>query len=276
MRISQQIGWSQESKLIYNILKQLDRLEVVWDGCCAPPVCTCNIYTVVQENPDMVVSHTYTECTESGNVLVTTNFAYGVWLVCACSDILDDVPATIEISPAGASCTAPPTTTTTTTTSVTYTIGELALGGVIGYILQPGDPGYDANVQHGLVATVNDISTSAEWGCIGTLIGTTSNSIGTGNQNTIDIMADCSTAGIAARLCGDLVEGGYSDWYLPSKDELEKLYINQVAIGNFAIDFYWSSSEFSDTTAYLQFFGNGIFFGTTKDIPYYVRAVRSF
>jgi hypothetical protein len=36
MRVAQQIGWSQESKLIYNILKQLDRLEVVWDGCCAP------------------------------------------------------------------------------------------------------------------------------------------------------------------------------------------------------------------------------------------------
>jgi hypothetical protein len=34
MRISQQIGWSQESKLIYNILKQLNRLEVVWDDCC--------------------------------------------------------------------------------------------------------------------------------------------------------------------------------------------------------------------------------------------------
>jgi hypothetical protein len=78
------------------------------------PVCTCNIYTVVQENPDMVISHTYTECTESGNVLVTTNFAYGEWLVCACSDILDDVPEGLDISPAGDSCTAPPTTTTTT------------------------------------------------------------------------------------------------------------------------------------------------------------------
>ena len=39
-------------------------------------------------------------------------------------------------------------------------------------------------------------------------------------------MAGCPTAGIAARLCGDLVLGGYSDWYLPAKNELEVLYYN--------------------------------------------------
>lgn len=58
MRISQQIGWSQESKLIYNILKQLDRLEVVWDGCCAPITTTTTTtapcqssYYIVPQDP---------------------------------------------------------------------------------------------------------------------------------------------------------------------------------------------------------------------------------
>ena len=141
---------------------------------------------------------------------------------------------------------------------VVYSIGQAALGGKIAYILQSGDPGYNAGVQHGLVATVEDISTSAAWGCTATVIsGADGIAIGTGNQNTSDIMAGCATAGIAARLCGDLVQGGYSDWFLPSKDELNKLYLNRVAIGGFVNGAYCSSSEFSANNAWFQSFSNG-------------------
>jgi hypothetical protein len=181
--------------------------------------------------------------------------------------------------------TATPTTTTTTTTALAecpedYTIGQAALGGTIAYILQSGDPGYDSNLQQGLVATVADISTGAQWGCTGTAIsGADGTAIGTGNQNTIDIMAGCATAGIAARLCGDLVEGGYSDWYLPSQNELNKLYLNRVAIGGFADVVYWSSTENASAptlSAWLQDFSNGVQANTTKSITFYVRAIRSF
>jgi hypothetical protein len=55
-------------------------------------------------------------------------------------------------------------------TMATVTIGQAALGGKIAYILQSGDPGYDPNVQHGLVATTADISTGVDWGCSGTAI----------------------------------------------------------------------------------------------------------
>jgi len=106
--------------------------------------------------------------------------------------------------------------------------------------------------------------------------GGTKPAIGTGNQNTIDIMAGCATAGIAARLCGDLTEGGYSDWYLPSKDELNALYTNKEAIGGFAINVYWSSTESDDEYAWLQNFSNGDQYGYDKNSTYYVRAVRSF
>lgn len=55
-RISQQIGWSQESKLIYNILKQLDRLGVVWDGCCTTTTTTTSPFVNLSYSPDDCVS----------------------------------------------------------------------------------------------------------------------------------------------------------------------------------------------------------------------------
>jgi hypothetical protein len=162
-------------------------------------------------------------------------------------------------------------------TAPTYTVGQSALGGKIAYILQPGDPGYDADVQHGLVATTADISAGALWGCFGTNIsGAMGIDIGTGNQNTIDIMAGCATAGIAARLCGDLVQGGYSDWYLPSRIECAKLYQNRVAIGGFASDFYWSSTETDANNAITFAFNLATYFTTSKDDSFRVRAIRSF
>jgi hypothetical protein len=71
--------------------------------------------------------------------------------------------------------------------------------------------------------------------------------------------------------------GGYSDWYLPSKDELNQLYINKVAIGGFADGYYWSSTELNNYGAWRQLFYNGYqsnYFN--KDASSYVRAVRAF
>jgi hypothetical protein len=89
-------------------------------------------------------------------------------------------------------------------------------------------------------------------------------------------MNGCSTAGIAARLCGDLVLGGYSDWYLPSKDELNKLKINRLAVGGFASNYYWSSTEYGNDDAWVQGFFYGSQYLTSKNANRAVRAVRAF
>ncbi len=117
------------------------------------------------------------------------------------------------------------------------------------------------------------------WGCPGTSIATQTG-IGYGSQNTATIMATCSDAGIGARLCDDYTSGGYSDWYMPSKDELTLLYNNKNTIGGFATSgtrpIYWSSSQSDANFVHSRWFSDG-FQGTfSKNNAYRVRPIRSF
>ena len=140
----------------------------------------------------------------------------------------------------------------------------------------------DGTGQHGLVCAPTDQKTGVTWGCYGTtIIGANGTAVGTGNQNTIDIVNGCSTTGIAARICYDLVLNGYDDWYLPSKDELNLMYNNlQVTyLPEFSETGYWSSSQSNSTEAWWQWFG----FNSSdpqdankKDHPANIRAIRAF
>ena len=86
--------------------------------------------------------------------------------------------------------------------------------------------------------------------------------------------ASCTSG--AAYLCDHLVEGVYSDWYLPSKDELNQLYLNRVAIGGFESAYYWGSSEYDAGGARGQYFDDGQLGANFKYLSGRVRAIRSF
>ena len=116
-----------------------------------------------------------------------------------------------------------------------------------------------------------------KWGCYGTEIsGADGTAIGTGYQNTQAILAGCEERPIASSVCSSLTLGGKSDWFLPSKDELNQMYIQRSVIGGFSSNDYWSSSQFSSNNAWLQYFGNGLQYGYIKDYSGQVRCSRSF
>jgi len=174
-------------------------------------------------------------------------------------------------------------------------IGDSYQGGKIFYFLQSGDLGYVSGEIHGLIAATANQSTGIIWavaayqsitvpapGATGTVIGT-----GLTNTNAIVTQNGTGYSTYAAGLCdaytnADTGTGVYSNWYLPSKDELMLLYQNlgstaEMRTANgFASAYYWSSSENGNLRAWIQTFYAGTQTYSNKGYAYYVRAVRAF
>jgi hypothetical protein len=126
-------------------------------------------------------------------------------------------------------------------------IGNYDSGGKVAYIFQPGDRGYVEGEQHGLIAAKTDLPGGDKY-----------------------IWEE------AKKACDEFVESGYSDWRLPSKDELNQLYLNRTAVGGFAPSLYWSSTENDAGIAWLQSFDDGGQGDGDKGNGWRVRPVRAF
>jgi hypothetical protein len=171
--------------------------------------------------------------------------------------------------------------------------GDTYQGGVIFYL---------DGIGGGLIAAPSDQasypSNQAEFGewCNSSYSLYTDLAIGTGAQNTIDILSWCTVQaalnsgifqaerdGYAAVLCANLTIEGYDDWFLPSRDELEQMWYQRNNIGGFTNGGAYCSSSCSSvgtinwpgTVWAVYFAGNG----TVTEIyngNFNVRAIRAF
>ena len=167
-----------------------------------------------------------------------------------------------------------------TTSPCGLAIGQIYQGGIIFYL--------DATGCHGLISATTDQSTGISW-WNGSYTDTYASGSGLfdGDGNCYRIrrsQGDCVSCN-AAELCLDLNLGGYSDWYLPSKYELNLMYRNigqgnALGLGNvggFASTYYWSSTEIDNFFAWIQYFNDGNQIGSIKlNGDFNVRSVRAF
>jgi hypothetical protein len=166
-------------------------------------------------------------------------------------------------------------------------IGQIFQGGIVIYFLVPGNPGYDAKIQHGLIAATSDQSAGISWhngsyteNHSYTKTGATGDGPGAGldNTNKIITLQGGTPTSYAAGLAKAYRGGGYNDWYLPSKWELYQLYQKRDLIGGLSTFYYWSSTEHQsdNSLAWSWYFSYGTGTDVNKFSSFKVRAIRSF
>jgi hypothetical protein len=142
-------------------------------------------------------------------------------------------------------------TTQATAVANAHTVGETYGGGVVFYVFDGG--------QHGLIADNSATITFTHWNN-GSFITTNAarDDVFAGKFNTERIIINQNTGSYAAQICANFQGGGYSDWYLPSKYELNLLYQQKSVLSWATNNGYWSSTEFNEDYAWIQYFNSGI------------------
>lgn len=172
----------------------------------------------------------------------------------------------------------------------THFIGEEYGGGVVFHLWKD-----TLGIEHGLILDLTELSTSYIWSnVVDTLIGPTAQSYWDGLSNSNAIVAQAGHTTSAAALCLNSTSGGYSDWYLPSLNELIILYQNKLEVNKklssingatvlkrydvvVGVNSYLSSTEYVVNPYGNEYsFSGGWIGGLLKSDSGYVRAIRAF
>ena len=160
-----------------------------------------------------------------------------------------------------------------------YALGDIGPGGGLVFLISGGltyemaPKTWSGGASDPNIAWCDDTSTD--------ITGAAGTAIGTGSANTTDMLAACTSgAAVSARA---YTGGGQTDWFLPSKDQLNEMYryaaagsIVDTATYGFESAYYWTSSENSAIGAWLQYLPDGSQFDVVKANAYRVRPVRAF
>lgn len=163
-----------------------------------------------------------------------------------------------------------------------YKIGDFVHGGIVFWV--------DGSGEHGLIADTADISTGTPWSNgVEKRTNASGDGIGAGKMNIMLIIAlqtiDNPVGNFAALMFADLRRGPFGDWYLPSKEELNLMFVNRNVINSTSLAnggdsfeevSYWSSTEDSGGDAWNQNFLTGNQSDFAKLIDNRVRAIRAF
>lgn len=163
----------------------------------------------------------------------------------------------------------------------THYIGEYFEGGIVFHIYRD-----SVGIEHGLIVSQSDLSMDSQWSSIDTLIGNNAKSTWNGFSNTQAISNDTTILISAAKACKNLVQANYSDWYLPSIDELYIMFSHRFDINRrlsqvngsqlIGLSFYWSSTELDKTDALSVNTITGIIAQDAKSTMKKVRAIRKY
>jgi DUF1680 family protein len=162
-----------------------------------------------------------------------------------------------------------------------FAVGDIGPSG--GFIFYE-NPNYERDGWRYLEAAPFDQSAGAPWGCFRRFVpGARGTTVGTGKQNTAEILASCGDPAAAATLCANLSVNGVRGWFLPSRDELAVMQrnLNAAGLGNLVVTgapdnvSYWTSTQATaDMAHHIDFADAGRQHYDDKDFPRRVRAIR--